>query len=230
MRYLRLIICIQYLFLLGGSAINADSQSLKFNGDWTTHIHKTDLGAFSYQLRILDNHNFQLYRLNLHPDMRWEEARYEGKWKWNQDSSLSLKPESCRIYTSTDLMRRRALLRSYDCDHIEMISSLGDIDTSSSEVKLIISPNEYGAGNSTHFFRSPKYSGGKTAIVFTDGVRFLAWGIDLKYSKKGQKIRLVSKADKKIYSASIYSVAETALEFKLDSPLIPSPGDFILLQ
>ncbi|MCC5814378.1 MAG: hypothetical protein JJT78_06445, partial [Leptospira sp.] len=60
---------------------NSGISKSSVQGDWFSPIQAYTPGAFTYQLRLHSNGEFQLFKILLHPDMRWEEARYRGRWK-----------------------------------------------------------------------------------------------------------------------------------------------------
>jgi hypothetical protein len=208
-----------------------ESSPSSLEGDWFTHIQKAGKGYYAYQIRLKKNGEFQLYRVNLHPAMRWEEARYEGVWT-ETNNSLELETKNCRVYTSRNLLARRALLRAFDCDHLRMGFRLEKTESSEAVSIAILSPDMYGENSRIHFHRPLGKENGKWALVFRDGVRNLAWGIDLKRYKKGQAAKLFSTTRMQPVPIRFNRVVETSLEWSLldvQNSNSPQNGDFIQL-
>lgn len=208
-----------------------ESRSPSLEGDWFTHIQKAGKGYYAYQIRLEKNGEFQLYRVNLHPAMRWEEARYEGIWT-KTNNSLELKTKNCRVYTSRNLLARRALLRAFDCDHLRMGFRLEKSESPAAVSIGVLSPDMYGENSRIEFHRPLGNENGEWALVFRDGTRNLAWGIDLRRYKKGQTAKLHSTTMKRPVSVRFDRVVETSLEWSLldvQDSNSPQNGDFIQL-
>lgn len=157
--------------------------------------------------------------------MRWEEARYEGKWVQNADH-WKLNTEICHVYTSRSLMERRALLRAYDCDHLVM-----ELRWEEGMAKL--SPSMYGE-NSEIIFRRPLNELGRTprtkekwGRVFFDGNRFIVWGIDIRYLKVGQRGKVFFENGTYLLSP-MSEVVDTSAEIIIQSKVSPDIGAFFL--
>jgi len=185
-------------------------------GDWFSQIEKSGIGVSTYHLRFYPEGRFDLYRILLHPRLKWEEKRYSGSWEPALDLFL-LHIESCEMYTSPALNSRRALLRKFDCDHLKMKFALDG-------KRGILSPNEYGIHFQTAFYRPPvsqisqsrsknPWKDSHWLRVFLGEGENLAWGIGVKWKKSKTKGEIWSD-DKKLGIASIRNSFETSLEFR----------------
>lgn len=206
-----------------------EEEKSQYLGDWFSKFQKTPRGVYVSQIRLKKHKEFDMYRLSLHPEMKWEEARYRGTWKL-VEGELELQTLHCSVYTSTEPGERRALLRSFDCDHLTMKA----LPLDSGYRKIRLSPNQYGSGHSTEFHRPAGRDQGKWAVVLANGQTNIAWGIDLKYFKKGQRATLYSGSS--LYrkgmasSVVIRNVVETSLEFQNSPSFSAEIGDYLFLS
>lgn len=235
------------MYLVAFPIVTIHAQSGRFGGtqilgDWFTPIQKSGKGVYAFSIRLDPKGNFQLYRIQLHPDTNWEEGRYEGKWKERidpdgQGSYLELVAEVCRIYTSRTLLQRRALLRGFDCDHLVMEARWEAPDPDSGEVRIVLEPDVYGDHRTVFFRPSPPSEANwhreKWAMVFSDGQENLAWGIDLKNHRKnsvGWLIPRTKQQDRNLSQVTVLEIVDSSLRFSVKpGSHPPRTGDFLRL-
>lgn len=185
-------------------------------------------------LRLQKNGKFYLYRILLHPEKKWEESRYVGKWKQSEDSELSLQVESCLYYTSRNLMDRRALLRAFDCEHVVMGFKKSEKFQNGSEKavhksEFTLNPDQYGKEHSAQFFRFLPLQTNSYAIVISVQEDYLAWGIDLSYFKTNQVAKLLSPSGAYLQDVKLVDVVETSFSWKGDFKDSIAIGSYIQL-
>lgn len=210
-------------FLSAGSEIRtsptAQPQLASPAGDYFSTIIPMAQGVKVYTLRLSEDRSFQLFILELHPTTNWEESRYTGVWKSGpeMEKNLELLVKECTVYTSRHILDRRALVRKFDCDHLVFVLNPYSPDTSPNQrsltperkeskilgfpgldgnlakTKFLLSPSMYGSDPGVLFAKLPFSSAKTWALVFSDGKRNYAWGIDLKRYKKGETAFLTSE-------------------------------------
>jgi hypothetical protein len=209
----------------------------EWEGDYFSEIQSLNSSSYVQSIRLQKNGKFYLYRILLHPEKKWEESRYEGRWeksRKSENSDISLQVESCRYYTSRNLMDRRALLRAFDCEHVVMgfkktENIQENLDETLKKSKFVLSPDQYGNDHSAAFFRFLPLQTNPYAIVISVEEDQLAWGIDLSRFKSNQVAKLLSPNGTHLQDVKLVEIVETSFRWKSDFKDSIPIGSFIQL-
>jgi hypothetical protein len=159
---------------------------------------------------VNDRKKFFLYELSYNPIRKWEELRIQG----NLSNEGLLKAEKCALFGKKDMEKRWALLRGFDCEHLEWILILENNKLTLVEKNESLEKAEF-----------PFVYKADSTILKTieqNENYLLAWGMDAKRvfrAKQGKDIK--SK-----FQLEILSVRESTIYFKTT----PNPISYIEVE
>jgi hypothetical protein len=161
--------------------------------------------------------NFRFHQLSYSPIRFWEELRIEGKLIFDSESKSLLVAKKCSVYGSPKGLRRLTPLRSFDCDHIQMV-----LEFSGSNPKIEVGPS----GEELEFVEKRMETEGEVigVVVKVDGDDIYGFSSNMRYVVRKSKA-VFQKEDGKQNLALILDGNDSLVRIqKMDFPI--REGDF----
>ncbi|MBE7413547.1 MAG: hypothetical protein L6Q54_05900 [Leptospiraceae bacterium] len=196
-----------------------------YEGEWFSNVSREPKG-FSvrelYVFKTFHSRKFVLSQINFNETRKWEETRYFGKWSYENEKndSIRLQAENCSVYATSELGKRWALIRAFDCDHLIFYSKI----STDQEMTLTPSMNFHASENFQRIQTNPNYI--QSIVILTDSKNFTSWGLRLNQTRKGSTQYIEKRNSNKKIPVQVQETVDSSGSYIAEGVEI---GDFLII-